>query len=156
MERVLFSPSLCISVRKGRVPVIRCLRQCLYKINSSPPLHPFLVSFSCISSQFLHLSFMLREDVLVMWKYHCILTCWNEKLWVQLLKFDVYIGSNVEIQWLVFVKDTNVFTTCKLSICWILQWLKSLQKQAWLDIFLAEFLAQIKEGKTVEEILSFW
>jgi hypothetical protein len=31
-----------------------------------------------------------------------------------------------------------------------------LQKQAWLDIFLAEFLAQIKEGRTVEEILSFW
>ena len=30
------------------------------------------------------------------------------------------------------------------------------QKQTWLDIFLAEFLAQIKEGKTVEEILSFW
>jgi hypothetical protein len=30
------------------------------------------------------------------------------------------------------------------------------QKQTWLDVFLAEFLAQIKEGKTIEEILSFW
>ncbi|XP_069691772.1 lysosomal-trafficking regulator isoform X2 [Periplaneta americana] len=31
----------------------------------------------------------------------------------------------------------------------------SYEKQGWLDIFLAEFLVQVKEGKSVEEILSF-
>nr|CAD7417602.1 unnamed protein product [Timema poppensis] len=29
-------------------------------------------------------------------------------------------------------------------------------KSLWLDIFLAEFLTEVKDGKTAEEVLSFW
>lgn len=32
----------------------------------------------------------------------------------------------------------------------------SLQKSCWLDVFLAELLAQVKEGHDVKDALSFW
>lgn len=31
-----------------------------------------------------------------------------------------------------------------------------LQKSFWLDIFLAELLAQVKDGRDVKDVLSFW
>lgn len=47
-----------------------------------------------------------------------------------------------------------------LSVLMIIFYLQTLmflfQKSSWLDIFLAELLAQIKEGKNVKDVLSFW
>jgi hypothetical protein len=56
------------------------------------------------------------------------------------------------------LQDSNIFTSFSFVCvyCIFTATVNSFQKQAWLDIFLAEFLAQIKEGKRVEEILLFW
>jgi hypothetical protein len=64
------------------------------------------------------------------------------------LKFDVYIGSNVEIQQLIFVRDPNVFTSFKLFICCIFTVTEIFTETSMAGYFLGRILGSNKRRQS--------